>query len=120
MREGRVSPIIPHAWFFVHSPCFQFDPVAPYIPPSSKSLIPLRRKPDESAAVQNEHTLPDVFTWQHLQCEVPIEGGMKHLLDDVTGFVVPGKLTASMGKSGAGKVCSSYDASRTNDLLECL
>lgn len=41
MREGR------------------FDPVAPYIPPSSKSLIPLRRKPDESAAVQNEHKLPD-------------------------------------------------------------
>jgi hypothetical protein len=33
--------------------------VAPYIPPSSKSLIPLRRKPDESAAVQNEDTLPD-------------------------------------------------------------
>lgn len=32
--------------------------MAPYIPPSSKSLIPLRRKPDESAAVQNEHTLP--------------------------------------------------------------
>ncbi|KAG1719866.1 hypothetical protein EDD22DRAFT_1028056 [Suillus occidentalis] len=33
---------------------------SPYIHPS-KSLIPLRRKVDESAAVQNEHTLPDKF-----------------------------------------------------------
>ncbi|KAG2067263.1 hypothetical protein BDR04DRAFT_1105294 [Suillus decipiens] len=45
----------------------------------------------------------DLFTWQHLQYEVPVEGGMKRLLDDVTGFVVPGKLTALMGESGAGK-----------------
>ncbi|KAG2347847.1 pleiotropic drug resistance ABC transporter [Suillus weaverae] len=45
----------------------------------------------------------NLFTWQHLQYEVPIEGGMKRLLDDVTGFVVPGKLTALMGESGAGK-----------------
>jgi ATP-binding cassette subfamily G (WHITE) protein 2 (SNQ2) len=46
----------------------------------------------------------NLFTWQHLRYEVPIEGGMKCLLDDVTGFVVPGKLTALMGESGAGKV----------------
>ncbi|KAG2154002.1 ABC-2 type transporter-domain-containing protein [Suillus clintonianus] len=45
----------------------------------------------------------DIFTWQHLQYEVPFEGGMKRLLDDVTGFVAPGKLTALMGESGAGK-----------------
>ncbi|KAG2118374.1 ABC-2 type transporter-domain-containing protein [Suillus clintonianus] len=45
----------------------------------------------------------DLFTWQHLQYEVPIEGGMKRLLYDVTGFVTPGKLTALMGESGAGK-----------------
>ncbi|KAG1750901.1 ABC-2 type transporter-domain-containing protein [Suillus lakei] len=45
----------------------------------------------------------NLFTWQHLQYEVPIEGGMKRLLDDVTGFVTPGKLTALMGESGAGK-----------------
>ncbi|KAG2038968.1 P-loop containing nucleoside triphosphate hydrolase protein [Suillus americanus] len=43
------------------------------------------------------------FTWQHLQYEVPVEGGTKRLLNDVTGFVVPGKLTALMGESGAGK-----------------
>lgn len=52
----------------------------------------------------NLEKVNDLFTWQHLQYDVPIEGGMKRLLDDVTGFVVPGKLTALMGESGAGKV----------------
>ncbi|KAG1893756.1 uncharacterized protein F5891DRAFT_1258306 [Suillus fuscotomentosus] len=37
----------------------RFDPVAPFIPPSNKSLIPLRRKPDESGTVQNEQTPHD-------------------------------------------------------------
>ncbi|KAG1857398.1 ABC-2 type transporter-domain-containing protein [Suillus subalutaceus] len=45
----------------------------------------------------------DLFTWQHLHYEVPIERGMKCLLDDVSGYVAPGKLTALMGESGAGK-----------------
>ncbi|KAG2054926.1 pleiotropic drug resistance ABC transporter [Suillus hirtellus] len=53
--------------------------------------------PDENIVV------PNYFTWHHLQCEVPIKGGMKRLLDDVTGFVAPGKLTALMGGSGVGK-----------------
>lgn len=54
MREGR------------------FDPVAPSIPPSIKSLIPLRRKPDEPEAVQDEHTLPDtpLVPTEHKQEEV--------------------------------------------------
>ncbi|KAG2064461.1 kinase-like protein [Suillus decipiens] len=54
MREGR------------------FDPVAPYIPPSNKSLIPLRRKPDESEAVQNEHSPSDtsMTPTEHKQEEV--------------------------------------------------
>ncbi|KAG1748265.1 ABC-2 type transporter-domain-containing protein [Suillus paluster] len=51
-----------------------------------------------------KHTMvTDLFTWQNLQYEVPIEGGMKRLLDDVTGFAAPGKLTVLMGESGAGK-----------------
>lgn len=36
----------------------RFDPVTLFIPPSNKSLIPLRRKPDESEVVQNQYT-PD-------------------------------------------------------------
>ncbi|KAG1745080.1 ABC-2 type transporter-domain-containing protein [Suillus paluster] len=53
--------------------------------------------------VEKETTVTDLFTWQHLQYEVPIGGGMKRLLEDITGFVAPGKLTALMGESGAGK-----------------
>lgn len=37
----------------------------------------------------------DVFTWQHLEYTVPIgHGEMRRLLDDVSGYVAPGKLTA--------------------------
>ncbi|KIJ59901.1 hypothetical protein HYDPIDRAFT_32776 [Hydnomerulius pinastri MD-312] len=46
----------------------------------------------------------DVFSWKHVQYVVPIAGGTsRRLLDDVSGYVAPGKLTALMGESGAGK-----------------
>ncbi|KAA1475296.1 pleiotropic drug resistance ABC transporter [Dentipellis sp. KUC8613] len=47
----------------------------------------------------------DVFTWQHLEYTVPVGGEQKErkLLNDISGYVVPGKLTALMGESGAGK-----------------
>ncbi|KAG1906220.1 kinase-like protein [Suillus fuscotomentosus] len=50
----------------------RFDPVAPFIPPSNKSLIPLRRIPDESGTVQNEQTPPDASLTpaEHKQEEV--------------------------------------------------
>ncbi|KAG0701456.1 ABC-2 type transporter-domain-containing protein [Suillus ampliporus] len=34
--------------------------------------------------LEKETTTMDLFTWQHLHYEVPIEGGMKRLLDDTT------------------------------------
>jgi len=46
----------------------------------------------------------NIFTWQHIQYVVPVSGGERRLLDDVSGYVAPGKLTALMGESGAGKV----------------
>jgi ABC-type multidrug transport system fused ATPase/permease subunit len=49
----------------------------------------------------------DVFSWQNISYTIPISGGeTRKLLSDVSGFVVPGKLTALMGESGAGKVRS--------------
>ena len=47
----------------------------------------------------------DVFSWKGIEYEVPVSGGMmRKLLDDVSGYVAPGKLTALIGESGAGKV----------------
>jgi ATP-binding cassette subfamily G (WHITE) protein 2 (SNQ2) len=48
--------------------------------------------------------MTDVFTWRNLQYDVTIKKGeTRRLLDDISGYVAPGKLTALMGESGAGK-----------------
>ncbi|KAA8897609.1 ABC-2 type transporter-domain-containing protein [Sphaerosporella brunnea] len=44
-----------------------------------------------------------IFTWQNVTYTIPTKNGEKILLDNVSGFVRPGKLTALMGESGAGK-----------------
>jgi ATP-binding cassette, subfamily G (WHITE), member 2, SNQ2 len=49
--------------------------------------------------------MSDVFTWRNLEYDVSLKHGeTRRLLADVSGFVAPGKLTALMGESGAGKV----------------
>jgi ABC-type glutathione transport system ATPase component len=54
--------------------------------------------------------MTDVFTWRNVQYDVTIKKGeTRRLLDDISGFVAPGKLTALMGESGAGKVCSKLN-----------
>jgi ATP-binding cassette subfamily G (WHITE) protein 2 (SNQ2) len=50
----------------------------------------------------------DIMSWAHLTYHVSVGGGeRRRLLNDISGWVVPGKLTALMGESGAGKVGSS-------------
>ncbi|KAF2116164.1 ABC-2 type transporter-domain-containing protein [Lophiotrema nucula] len=44
-----------------------------------------------------------IFTWQTVNYTIPYEKGERKLLQDVQGYVKPGKLTALMGASGAGK-----------------
>ncbi|UKZ81708.1 hypothetical protein TrVFT333_009480 [Trichoderma virens FT-333] len=44
-----------------------------------------------------------VFTFRNINYTIPYQKGEKKLLQDVQGFVRPGKLTALMGASGAGK-----------------
>ncbi|KAJ7852075.1 hypothetical protein B0H14DRAFT_3085739 [Mycena olivaceomarginata] len=41
-------------------------------------------------------TMTDVFSWQNLNYVVPVKDGTRKLLDNVSGYVVPGKLTALM------------------------
>ena len=45
----------------------------------------------------------EVFSWEHVNYDVMIKGESRRLLNDVSGFVAPGKMTALMGESGAGK-----------------
>ncbi|KAI8587104.1 ABC-2 type transporter-domain-containing protein [Geranomyces variabilis] len=43
------------------------------------------------------------FSWKHINYTVTTKAGPKQLLNDVSGFVKAGQLTALMGSSGAGK-----------------
>ncbi|KAI9266969.1 ABC-2 type transporter-domain-containing protein [Sporodiniella umbellata] len=43
------------------------------------------------------------FSWHHINYTVPVKGGSTQLLNDISGIVKPGHLTALMGSSGAGK-----------------
>lgn len=45
----------------------------------------------------------DVFTWRNVVYDITIKGEPRRLLDNVSGWVRPGTLTALMGVSGAGK-----------------
>ncbi|XBW35912.1 hypothetical protein QEN19_001487 [Hanseniaspora menglaensis] len=45
----------------------------------------------------------DIFSWKGLNVDVNYDGGSRRLLNDVYGYVKPGKMTALMGSSGAGK-----------------
>jgi ATP-binding cassette subfamily G (WHITE) protein 2 (SNQ2) len=71
---------------------------------SGKSAITMRsagRTADNVAPEKLANN--DEFTWQHIQYVVPVSDSERRLLDDVSGYVAPGRLTALMGESGAGK-----------------
>lgn len=54
----------------------------------------------EATAIQPQK---DVFTWRNVVYDITIKGEPRRLLDNVSGWVKPGQLTALMGVSGAGK-----------------
>ncbi|CAL9734683.1 protein Snq2p [Monosporozyma servazzii] len=43
------------------------------------------------------------FLWRKVCFTIPYDGGQRQLLDNVSGYCLPGTLTALMGESGAGK-----------------
>lgn len=45
----------------------------------------------------------DIFTWRNVTFDIHIKDEPRRLLDNVSGWVKPGTLTALMGTSGAGK-----------------
>lgn len=56
---------------------------------------PVRRSPGTIS-------IGNVFSWHNITCDITTQEP-KRLLDDVSGYVVSGKITALMGESGAGK-----------------
>ncbi|KAL4894030.1 ABC-2 type transporter-domain-containing protein [Aspergillus ambiguus] len=54
----------------------------------------------DTSAIPKQHS---VFTWRNVCYDIPVKGGQRRLLDNVSGWVKPGTLTALMGVSGAGK-----------------
>lgn len=73
------------------------------------SMHPIQSNMDEEQArkqnekVQKLARQTDIFSWKDVQYTVPVKGGTRLLLDNVSGWVKPGTLTALMGASGAGK-----------------
>ncbi|KAJ2235056.1 ATP-binding cassette transporter snq2 [Coemansia sp. RSA 1722] len=43
------------------------------------------------------------YTWKDVNYTVPVKGGERQLLHNVSGYIKPGTMTALMGSSGAGK-----------------
>jgi len=55
-------------------------------------------------AIREQPKMMNTFSWQNINYVVSVSGEKRQLLDSVSGYVAPGKLTALMGESGAGKV----------------
>ena len=65
-------------------------------------------------AMASAEKVSDTFSWEGLNYKVPMGGGAERkLLNNISGYVVPGKLTALMGESGAGKVRPSLPVNCT-------
>ncbi|KAG9240469.1 putative ABC transporter CDR4 [Calycina marina] len=78
-------------------------------PPASRvTTIRQNAKPrsgGQGDQVQALEPQTDIFSWKKVTFEVKVSGkeGHRKLLDEVSGWVKPGTLTALMGVSGAGK-----------------
>ena len=62
-----------------------------------------KQEDDEYKAMGKIAKNETVFTFKDINYSIPYEKGQRQLLQDVQGYVRPGKLTALMGASGAGK-----------------
>lgn len=70
---------------------------------SEKPVVGTDSASQNHEAMRNVAKNETVFTFQNVNYTIPYEGGERKLLQNVQGFVRPGKLTALMGASGAGK-----------------
>jgi len=75
--------------------------------PAALKTVPGRDdfKHDEEQTQKMNSLMPhkDIFSWRHIHCDIKIKGETHRILDNVSGWVKPGTITALMGVSGAGK-----------------
>lgn len=72
--------------------------------PSSNTLEnPNRTKTEDKLKIFENIKSKDVFIWKNVNYVVKYEGKDRTLLDNISGYCIPGSLTALMGESGAGK-----------------
>ncbi len=60
-------------------------------------------KTEKAPKTANIEAQKDLFTWNDVVYDIDVKEGKRRLLDNVSGWVKPGTLTALMGASGAGK-----------------
>jgi ATP-binding cassette subfamily G (WHITE) protein 2 (SNQ2) len=70
---------------------------------TSISTLKSRGSEDNATSVEGVAKNETIFTFQDVNYTIPYQKNERKLLQDVQGFVRPGKLTALMGASGAGK-----------------
>ncbi len=70
-----------------------------------ETLTSLDKKEQSNGAGEVKAIEPqkDIFTWRNVVYDIHIKAEPRRLLDNVSGWVKPGTLTALMGVSGAGK-----------------
>lgn len=92
-RQGRVPKTVRNA----------LDPPGDVESPATGNPTPVEKNIQTASEVELLPAQRDIFTWSNLDYEIQTSSGPRKLLDQVSGWVRPGTLTALMGVSGAGK-----------------
>lgn len=71
--------------------------------PASEALEKNSGTDADAESILGNLATKDIFAWRNIDYVIPYDGGQRKLLEAVSGYCIPGKLTALMGESGAGK-----------------
>ncbi|KAJ2151382.1 ATP-binding cassette transporter snq2, partial [Coemansia sp. RSA 562] len=77
--------------------------VVEHIDEESSGEVKIHDDIPEEGPTDEQIELGTTYTWQDVNYTVPVKGGSRQLLNNVSGFIKPGQMTALMGSSGAGK-----------------
>ncbi|KAJ1770537.1 ATP-binding cassette transporter snq2, partial [Coemansia sp. RSA 1938] len=77
--------------------------VVEHIDDESSDEVKIHDDIPEEGPTDEQIELGTTYTWQDVNYTVPVKGGSRQLLNNVSGFIKPGQMTALMGSSGAGK-----------------